>query len=80
MPERSEIVSRAEALLWVIARCDVENVRAHRAAALDHLRELERRAAEMQVPNLSGEIMRVVGRAGSQRPAGGALRARPGGR
>ncbi|HUI56495.1 MAG TPA: hypothetical protein VLY04_16080 [Bryobacteraceae bacterium] len=60
MPEKSKIVSRAEELLWVIARCDVEDVRAHRATALDHLRDLEIRAAEMRMPNLYREVMRAA--------------------
>jgi hypothetical protein len=45
----SELVTRAKDLLWVIARCDVDNVGAHRPRALEMLRELERQAIEMRI-------------------------------
>ena len=55
---RPRIANRAKELLWVIARCDVENVQAHRAIALDHLRDLERHAAELNI-DLYQEVMQA---------------------
>jgi hypothetical protein len=52
-----ELVSRAKELLWVIARCDVENVNAHRTRALEMLRDLERRAAELKINDLYGTVV-----------------------
>jgi hypothetical protein len=52
-----ELVSRAEELLWVIARCDVEDVRAHRPMALAMLRDLESRAAELKIDDLYREVV-----------------------
>jgi len=56
---RPAIVQRARELLWVIARCDVEDVQAHRSTALERLRELEVRAAEMKIPDLYREVMQA---------------------
>ena len=53
------IVDRAKELLWVIARCDVENVQAHRRIALERLRDLEVSAAEMRIPDLYREVVRT---------------------
>ena len=58
-PGRPRIVDRAKELLWVIARCDVEDVQAHRSAALERLRDLELRAAEMRIPDLYREIVQT---------------------
>jgi hypothetical protein len=58
-PGRPRIVNRAKELLWVIARCDVENVQAHRSIALERLRDLEVRAAEMRIPDLYREVMQA---------------------
>ncbi len=44
-----EIVSRAAELLWVIARCDVENLSANRGIVLERLRELETIATAMNI-------------------------------
>jgi hypothetical protein len=52
-----EVVTRAEELLWVIARCDVENVTAHRPMALAMLRDLESRAAALEIDDLYGEVI-----------------------
>ena len=52
-----ELVSRAKELLWVIARCDVENVNAHRNMALTMLRQLELRAGELQIRDLYEEVL-----------------------
>lgn len=51
-----ELLSRAKELLWVIARCDVENVNAHRAKALEMLHDLESRAHELKI----GDLYRAV--------------------
>jgi hypothetical protein len=45
----SEIVTRAAELLWVIARCDVENLSANRDLALDRLHDLEIAAAGLNI-------------------------------
>jgi len=63
----TEIACRAEQLLWVIARCDVENVRSHRDTALEHLRNLELQAAAMNIPDLYGEVCRVKTQDGGTR-------------
>ena len=43
----SELIARANELLWVIARCDVEDINGHRSLALAKLRELELRAMNL---------------------------------
>jgi hypothetical protein len=53
----TDLVSRAAELLWVIARCDVENVSAHRPMALAMLRDLESRAVELNIDDLYGAIV-----------------------
>ena len=53
----TELVSRAKELLWVIARCDVEDIVAHRIMALAKLRDLESRAAELKIQDLYGEVV-----------------------
>jgi hypothetical protein len=58
-PGRPRIVDRAKELLWVIARCDVENTQAHRGTALERLRELELCAAEMRIPDLYREVVQA---------------------
>jgi hypothetical protein len=45
--EVADIVRRAEHLLWVVARCDVEGLSSTRNTALDNLRTLEERAAQL---------------------------------
>jgi len=52
-----DLVSRAKELLWVIARCDVENVSAQRPMALAKLRDLESRAAELKIEDLYGAVV-----------------------
>jgi len=54
---RPTIVYRAKELLWVIARCDVENLQTQRNTALQHLRDLEQRAAELSIPDLYREVI-----------------------
>ena len=58
-PGRPRIVDRAKELLWVIARSDVEDVQAHRSTALERLRDLELRAAEMRIPDLYREVVQA---------------------
>jgi len=58
-PGRPRIVDRAKELLWVIARCDVEDVEAHRRIALERLRDLELRAAELRIPDLYREVVQT---------------------
>jgi hypothetical protein len=55
---RPRIVDRAKELLWVIARCDVENLQAHRTTALDHLRDLEKHATALNI-DLYQEVMQA---------------------
>ncbi|HEY2016221.1 MAG TPA: hypothetical protein VGH38_22110 [Bryobacteraceae bacterium] len=54
----AEIIERAEQLLWVIARCDVENLGGHRSTALRQLHCLELRAGDMKIPDLYDEVLR----------------------
>ena len=54
-----ELLSRAKELLWVIARCDVENIGAHRTTALAKLRDLEFRATELKIRDLYREVVGV---------------------
>ena len=53
----TELVTRAMELLWVIARCDVENVNAHRATALAMLQDVESRATAMAIDDLYREVV-----------------------
>ena len=53
-------MDRGKELLWVIARCDVENLHGHRDAALERLRDLESRARELRIPDLYEEIIHGV--------------------
>jgi hypothetical protein len=55
----AEIAHRAEELLWVIARCDVENVSSHRDRALEQLRELESLACGLNMPDLYQEVFKA---------------------
>jgi hypothetical protein len=54
--EVNEIVRRAEQLLWVLARCDVEDLSSTRAAALKGLNELEC-AARIHGADLYHEVL-----------------------
>ena len=58
-PGRPGIVDRSQELLWVISRCDVENVQAHRSIALERLRDLELRTAEMRISDLYREVVQA---------------------
>jgi hypothetical protein len=53
------ILERADQLLWVMARCDVENVHGHRTTVLERLCELELRAAAVRIPDLYREVVQI---------------------
>jgi hypothetical protein len=55
--ETVEVVQAAEHLLWVLARADVENLSAPRRNLLQRLDELERRAADLNVPDLYRQVL-----------------------
>ncbi|HWC99084.1 MAG TPA: hypothetical protein VG456_20130 [Candidatus Sulfopaludibacter sp.] len=52
----ADIVRRAEHLLWVVARCDVEGLSSTRQTVLIELRALEERAAQLQATDLYREV------------------------
>ncbi len=54
-----EIVSRAAELLWVIARCDVENLSAQRDMILEKLHALEVAAALQNIPDLYQAVLQL---------------------
>jgi len=56
-PAFAEIVHRAELLLWIIARSDVENLSANRRFLLHELEELEHQAALLKHPDLYREVL-----------------------
>jgi hypothetical protein len=56
-PETVEVVLAAEHLLWVLARADVENLSAPRRNLLQRLDELERRAADLNIPDLYRQVL-----------------------
>ena len=56
-PEAAAVVSAAEHSLWVLARADVENLSAPRCDLLDRLYELERRAADLNIPDLYRQVL-----------------------
>jgi hypothetical protein len=55
--EATEVVWAAEHLLWVLARADVEGLSAPRCDLLHRLDELERRAADLNIPDLYGQVL-----------------------
>jgi hypothetical protein len=55
--ETAEVVRAAEHLLWVLARADVENLSTPRSDLLHRLDELERRAADLNIPDLYREVL-----------------------
>ena len=57
-PEMSQVIERAEHLLWVIARQDVECLSGHCPGILRRLRELEERARCLGVTDLYREVLR----------------------
>ena len=48
----ADLVVLAEELLWVIARCDVENLSAHRGAVLEQLRQVEAECAARKISDI----------------------------
>lgn len=54
--ELAGLMERAEHLLWVIARSDVEDLSEQRPAVLQRLNEVEERAAQLGVSNVYEEI------------------------
>jgi hypothetical protein len=55
--EAAEVVQAAEHLLWVLARADVENLSALRCDLLHRLDELERCAADLNIPDLYRQVL-----------------------
>ena len=55
--EAAEVVQATEHLLWVLARADVENLSAPRGHLLHRLDELERRAADLNIPDLYRQVL-----------------------
>jgi hypothetical protein len=51
------VVRAAEHLLWVLVRADVENLSAPRCDLLHRLDELERRAADLNIPDLYRQVL-----------------------
>ncbi|HJT87790.1 MAG TPA: hypothetical protein VJ732_08035 [Bryobacteraceae bacterium] len=58
--EAAQVIERAEYLLWVIARQDVENLSRERAAILRELAGLEAAALHLRIPDLYGEVLQVA--------------------
>jgi len=58
--ELKGMVERAEHLLWVIARHDVESLSERPAGVLRRLRELETRAIQLGVTDLYREVLRAA--------------------
>ena len=56
-PGLRTLLERAEHLLWVITRCDVEGLSTPRADVLRRLAELEYRAAQLGVPDLYRKVL-----------------------
>ena len=54
--EVAEVVQATEHLLWVLARADVENLSVPRRDLLQRLDELERRAADLNIPDLYRQV------------------------
>ena len=53
-----ELRERAEHLLWVVARCDVESLSDQRRGVLRQLQNLEERAGRLGIPDLYREVLR----------------------
>ena len=56
--ELTTVIERAEHLLWVIARHDVESLSGQRDGVLRRLRELEKRASQLGISDLYQEVLR----------------------
>ena len=57
VPELTALIDRAEHLLWVLARADVENLSGHRADILRQLGALEDQALRSGVPDLYEKVL-----------------------
>lgn len=57
--ELTTFIERAEHLLWVIARHDVESLSGQRADVLCRLRELEAQALQWGITDLYEEVLRT---------------------
>ncbi len=57
--DRAKLLQRAEHLLWVLARCDVEDLAAQRQNILKCLHTTEMWAAELGVSDLYREVARA---------------------
>ena len=55
--EAAEVVQATEHLLWVLARADVESLSASRGHLLHRQDELERRAADLNIPDLYRQVL-----------------------
>jgi len=60
MIQRTAIIERAQQLLWVVVRCDVENLASQRRTAMEALAEVEATAEELGIRDLYGEIALMV--------------------
>lgn len=56
-PELTAVIDRAEHLLWVLARADVENLSARRVGILRQLHALEDQAQQLGVPDLYEKVL-----------------------
>jgi hypothetical protein len=55
------VIERAQQLLWVVARCDVENLISQRRIAMAALVALEAEAIQIGIGDLYQEIARCIG-------------------
>lgn len=58
--ELAGLMACAEHLLWVIARCDVENLSGHRDQAMRRLHAIEARALDLGVSDLYREVLQAA--------------------
>ena len=56
--ELTTLIERAEHLLWIIARHDVESLSGQRADVLRRLRGLEAQARQLGITDLYQEVLR----------------------
>lgn len=54
------IIQRAQQLLWVVLRSDVENLASQRRRALGALHDLELQASEVGIPDLYRQVLTVL--------------------
>jgi hypothetical protein len=58
--ELATLIARAEHLLWILARQDVENLSGQRQYILRELQSLERRAAQFPISSLYQEAVQTA--------------------